>query len=317
MGRRSYAETLIAIVDAFHVQRTWSQAALAKHVGVETRTIRGQLDLLLGTERFPLERSVDGSQVYWSLPRRWIPGGASIPDADLAPLIRLLARAPKSRFRDRMIAMLLASAPPRERPALLPETIAAPPRSEHEDRMLEHAETSIARQTPLSVRYYTASRAEETTRCLSVQRIDAGPHARLIAYCHTAKALRTFRVDRIRGAALDPGVTFVRVDEEEVLAYVAQSIDGYHGPVQGPVRCAFFVRDPEARWVEHNLLEPMHASRVDGGVEVLVDTAAIEVVARFVVGLGSAAVCSTPELRDRARALAEGVLATMPPRGAP
>src|SRR5258708_38413930 len=56
MGRRNHAETLIAIVDAFHEQNTWTQAALAQRVGVEPRRVRALLDVLVHTKRFPLER---------------------------------------------------------------------------------------------------------------------------------------------------------------------------------------------------------------------------------------------------------------------
>src|SRR5207302_881768 len=111
-----------------------------------------------------------------------------------------------------------------------------------------------AQRIALSVRYITASRGEESARALSVHRIDASPPARLVAYCHKAKELRTFRVDRLRGAVPDPGVAFVRVDEDEVAAYVARSIDGFHGLGDASVVSRFFVRDPDARWVQHNLL---------------------------------------------------------------
>ncbi len=49
----------------------------------------------------------------------------------------------------------------------------------------------------------------------------------------------------------------------------------------------------------------------DGGLDVEVETSAVEQVARFVVGLGGAALPLTPELRARVRALAEGALAAM------
>src|SRR5271165_7134669 len=61
-----------------------TQAGLAQRVGVEPRAIRKQLDILITTKRFPLERSVEGKQVYWSLPRRWIAGGLAIAEEDLA-----------------------------------------------------------------------------------------------------------------------------------------------------------------------------------------------------------------------------------------
>jgi predicted DNA-binding transcriptional regulator YafY len=314
MGRRNQiAELLIAIVDAFHEQRTWTQAGLAKRLGVEPRKLRALLDILIQTNRFPLERSVEGNTVYWSLPKGWVPGGVVIADPDVAPLARLLARTPRGALRDRVLVSLIASSPPHGPQGVAPETIATPERSDWEERMLSAAETSAAQHVALAVRYYTASRGEESTRFLSVQRIDAGPPARLFAYCHTAKELRTFRVDRMRGCMPDRGVAFVRMDEAEVAAYVGASVDGYHGPGKQPVACRFTVRYPEARWVEGNLLTSMVAKPIADGIEVTVVTPGVERVARFVVGLGEAAVVATPELRDAVRAFAEGALRAVGP----
>jgi predicted DNA-binding transcriptional regulator YafY len=311
MGRRSPAETLAAIVAAFHKQRTWRQVELGKEIGVDSRTIRANLELLAATGRFPLERLPEGAHVYWSLPKSWFPGGAAIAAEDVGPLARLLARAPRGKLRDRMLAMLLACAPPREPGAVALETMEPPPLGEKEDRMLELAQTAAAHRVALAVRYYTAGRGEETKRWLSVHRIETGEHPRLVAFCHKRNELRTFRVDRIRGALMDPGVRFQHVDEAEVTSFIARSVDGYHGDAKEPVRCVFFVGDPEALWVEGNLLSPMRATRVDGGIEVTVHTTGIERVARYVVGLGGAAVVSTPELREQVRALAQGALAAM------
>jgi predicted DNA-binding transcriptional regulator YafY len=317
MGRRNHAETLIAIVDAFHEQHTWTQDGLAKRVGVTPRAVRAQLELLLETKRFPLERIAEGRHVYWSLPRRWVAGGINIAEDDIAPLARLVARAPRSAFRDRVVASLLACAPPRVPRPVEPDTITAPPRSDFEDRMLARAESAAAQRVPLSVRYYTASRGELTTRTLSVQRIDVEPPAQLLAHCHKAGELRTFRVSHIRGAVEDRDTAFVRVDEEELDRYVRESVGRYHGAGNTAIVCRFFVRDPDALWVEHNLLSQMQAVRVEGGIEVTVETKGIERVAPFVVGLGGAAVVATPALREHVRALAEGALRAMAPPGEP
>jgi hypothetical protein len=88
--------------------------------------------------------------------------------------------------------------------------------------------------------------------------------------------VRTFRVDHVRGCSPDSGVPFVRVDDEEIAAYTRGSVDGFHGPGKDPIACRFTVRDPEARWVEHNLLAPMQARRVDGGIEVTIVTYAVD-----------------------------------------
>jgi predicted DNA-binding transcriptional regulator YafY len=308
MGRRNHAETMIAIVDAFHEKNTWTQAALAERVGVEARSVRAVLDVLVETKRFPLERMREGAHVYWSLPKRWVAGGVALPEEDIAPLARLVARSPRGTFRNRMLATLLACAPPRVPRPVEPDTMDGTERSDFEERMLSLVESSAAQHIVVSVRYITASRGEESSRALSVQRIDARPPARLVAYCHKAKELRTFRVDRLRGAVIDRGVAFVRVDEHEVAAYVARSVDGFHGFGDNVEVSKFFVRDPEARWVQHNLLAPMRFVAVDGGIEVTVKSASVEPVARFVVGLGGAAVVSTPALRAAVRALAEGAL---------
>lgn len=77
------------------------------------------------------------------------------------------------------------------------------------------------------------------------------------------------------------------------------------------VECAFFVPDPEARWVARNLLSGMHVDvdeDVAGGIRVRCTTSAVVRVARFVVGLGSAAHAETPELALRVRELARGAL---------
>src|SRR5258706_5802092 len=113
MGRKNASETLIAIVDAFHRQRTWRQDELAEHLGIEPRTIRIACYELMRTGRFPLDRTEERPHVYWSLPKHWVPGGIAIPESDLQELTRLLAHAPRSAFRDRLLALVLASAPPK------------------------------------------------------------------------------------------------------------------------------------------------------------------------------------------------------------
>ncbi|MGO9708526.1 MAG: HTH domain-containing protein, partial [Polyangiaceae bacterium] len=58
MGQRSQSETLAAILKAFLDQRTWKQADLARHVGVQTVTIKKQLDELRASG-VPLESEKD------------------------------------------------------------------------------------------------------------------------------------------------------------------------------------------------------------------------------------------------------------------
>jgi predicted DNA-binding transcriptional regulator YafY len=321
MRRRTQAEILAAIVEAFHESRTWTQAALAERLGVESRRVKNYLEVLIETGQFPLERSTEGIHVYWSLPKGWVAGGATVSQEEIAQLARILARAPRSAPCTQLLAKFLACSPLHAPRPVEPDTVNAPARGDWEERMLAHAESSAARRVPLRVRYRTASRDEVTDRSLSVQRIQAGPPARLIAWCHSSDQLKTFRVDRIQSAVLDSSVPFVRCDPAEVDARIARSVDGFLGPPGPPIRCRFRVREPEAHWVAGNLLAPMVGERRDGGagtqcLEVTVETTAIEQIARFVVGLGGAATPLTPELEAAVRTLAEGALATLAKGGA-
>src|SRR5205814_1411420 len=46
MGQRTSTESIVAIVQAFLAQRTWRQAELARHVGVQTPALRRRLNEL-------------------------------------------------------------------------------------------------------------------------------------------------------------------------------------------------------------------------------------------------------------------------------
>jgi hypothetical protein len=78
------------------------------------------------------------------------------------------------------------------------------------------------------------------------------------------------------------------------------------------VRVAFHVDDPEARWVEHNLPDGLRGVRDATGLLVEAETAGLLPVARFVVGLGAAARCHSPELEAKVHELARGALSCFP-----
>ena len=69
------------------------------------------------------------------------------------------------------------------------------------------------------------------------------------------------------------------------------------------------VREPEARWVQTNLLPTMKVESLPNGrIRVTVETNAILQVARYVVGLGAAATAETPALAEAIEVLARGAL---------
>ncbi|MEM9692798.1 MAG: WYL domain-containing protein [Myxococcota bacterium] len=81
-----------------------------------------------------------------------------------------------------------------------------------------------------------------------------------------------------------------------------------------PIRVAFTVSDPEARWVKDTLPIPMKLEpEPDGGIRATAETAGIQALARFLVGLGEAARAETPELIRAVHHLAQGALAAHSP----
>ncbi len=157
------------------------------------------------------------------------------------------------------------------------------------------------------MKYYSANRGAVEQRRVSVQRITVGPPARFLAVCHRDGSLKWFRVDNVLGSRLDDTDEFRSAEGVAVDATMAASLDGFHGGGQ-PLACAFLVRDPASRWVSSNLLEGMVVEHAEGGVRVVMHTASVQRLARFVVGLGADAVSETPELAAMVRELAQGAL---------
>jgi hypothetical protein len=167
-----------------------------------------------------------------------------------------------------------------------------------------------SRGTTLGMRYVGSGRGAPEWRYVSVQHVDVGPPSRFVAICHRTGTLKRFRVEGITLARLDPTTPYRAADPDELQALLQESVDGFHGERE-PIDCTFVVRSPEARWVALNLPAGMrvdpHAPLRDG-VRVRCRTAAVLRVARFVVGLGDAAIPETPELSACVSELAQGAL---------
>ncbi len=304
MGQRSPSETLAAILKAFLDQRTWKQADLARHVGVLPATVRKQLEELRASG-VPLENEKDHPHVFWSVPKNWFPGGVLVTREQVAELFRLLARLPRSRGRDDLIASLRTGRP-------LPDTVDAGEATSREEQFLSVIEDAAAEKTVLRFRYYSASRGSEDVRHASVHRLTPGPRASFLATCHRSGALKQFRVESVSEARPDPSQSFRSVSVAELDAHERASLDGFRHE-RAPSTEAFFVSDPDARWVARNLLEGMESVAVPGGIRVTVETSALPVLARFVVGLGSSAKPLTEGLAREVVRLATGALASAEP----
>lgn len=327
MGRRSGTETIVAILACFVRRRSWSQAELAREVGVSVRSLRARLDELSARGVRVSRYAESQRDVRWDVPPGWLPDARGLSDAEAAQCMRLLGRLPASTARDTLLARLAGRA------ALQLAREADPG-----DGVLEALEDAARARAPVRILYDAAS-SELAFRTVSVHRIVYDSPPRFVATSHERDRLAWFRVERVRRVDPASGERYVEVSPQLIDAYLRESADGFH---RGrAVRCSFVVRDPEARWVVENL--PVDGAslrrvawsgagdadgnggrsrrtgeRIQGeegerrgvadGVEVVVDTAGLEVLARFVVGLGEAARATSEELAARVKALAEGAL---------
>lgn len=305
MGKRSPIEGTVGILSAFLRRRTWQQSELARELDLESRTVRRHLNELQRWG-FPLEREDDPPQVYWRMPKDWFPGGVLLKSTDATLLIQLLCRMPASTARDTLLRLVSAGLSRQDNPAPQLESVFHGVGAEARFVALV-SDAAVARST-LHVRYYTASRGAMEWRNLSVQRVLPGPPARIVAHCHRSDRLKWFRVDGIMEARLEPNVPYVSAATEDIDDYLAKSLDGFAAD-DDLIEHRFFVADPDARWVRNNLLPPMIAEPVSGGMIVRCRTTAAPRLARFVLGLAPAARAETPELVTLVTELATSALA--------
>lgn len=307
MSRKRTAEVLAAVMQAFLEEGTWKQADLARRANTSTEVIRKTLEELRASG-WPLERDEEPPQVYWSMPPGWLPNGIVLPKDEVGALLRLLARMPGDDERDRIVAFLTKAAPRVAQPDL---TAWMTPRVRPQQmQFLQQVEDSIRDRQALQVRYLSSSRGTLESRGISVQRITSGPPIRLCGHCHRDERLKWFRLDNVVEVEGPWSGPWVEVPEAEINAFVASTVNGFFSESDADTS-TFFVRLPEARWVQHNLPRPMSAESVEGGIRVHVERASLQQVARYVVSLGAAARPESESLREAVRALAEGVLASV------
>ena len=309
MGQKTAGESIAAIIQAFLKRRTWSQADLARQVDLQVPALRKRI-LDLQSAGMPLVDEKEHPHVYWSVPKNWFPGGVALEGKDVEVLLRLLGRMPKSRERDRLIALTLESLPGNVVAAPASDAVITRAASDPEEKFLDVVEDAARRRKPLRFRYYSASRGSDASRYASVHRVVVGPPARFVAVCHRDDKLKWFRIDNVGDASVDAQVDFRDAALADVDELVAGSIDGFHDPATKKEKHSFFVREPEARWVAKNLLEGMKAEEDrKGGIRVSATTTAVNRLARYVVGLGDAAHAETKALREEVLRLARGAAA--------
>jgi predicted DNA-binding transcriptional regulator YafY len=306
MGRRSPAETPAGILLAFYRCPRWRQADLARELEVTAETVARSLHAM-SDQGMPLVRDdSDKPDVWWRVPKDWVPSGVLFAREDTPALLRALARSPRTRERDALLAHAARSARATEGDG--PVEVSA--FSAIEEAWLSIVEDAAKGGAALGMRYYSTKAGKTEWRFVSVQRVVTGPPSRFLAVCHRSGTLKWFRVENVAHARPDRDTPYRRHDDAKVRAFLRESVDGYHGHGD-PVECSFVVSEPDARWVRLSLLSGMSIDPdedVSDGVRVRCSTAGVLRVARFVVSLGGAARVETPELAVCVRELAKGVL---------
>ena len=306
VGRRSPTESVARIYRAFLRQRTWTQAALAREIEIGVPALRKRLDELT-TLGMPLERQDDLPQVYWSVPSNWFPDGVLFSKEETADLLHVLWHAPRGPRRRNLLRVVLGARRDRDVIAAIEAAIVTREESNAEQAFLPVVEAALVERRAVRMRFYSTERGAIESRHVSAHRVDVGPPLRFVATCHRTGQLKWFRVDNIVDANVDDQTTFRAATDDAVGRFCAESVDGFHGSEEAEQH-VFFVRHPEATWVANNLLPPMHAEPVEGGILVTIATAGATRVARYVVGLGGAARAESSRLRVLVEELATGAL---------
>jgi predicted DNA-binding transcriptional regulator YafY len=306
MGQRGAHETFIAIIGAFVAQRRWTQAALAREADVSTEAVRKHLTKMK-EDGWPLEEGKEFPHVVWRMPPNWYPGVLALKAEEVPDLLRLLARSPRTAARERLLKILLQRLPLKNTGPSFDTAVRAPELSQEEEQWVGVLEDAAARKIAVRMHYTTASRRDDAIRYVSVHHVEVGAYPRFLATCHNNGRLKWFRVAGVSNARTDRAEPYRDQDPEKIAAVERNTVGGFHeeGP---PVRCTFFVRQPEAAWVKRNLLRGMKHEAATDGIRVSIDTAAVHVVARYVVQLGEAARSESPELAQRVATIAQGAL---------
>lgn len=302
MGTRSHYESVTRVVQAFVARSTWTQAELARQIGVESRAVK-RLLASLAASGMPLERDEDHPHVFWSVPKKWFPGGVFFDEEDWEVLVHVVLLIKDERRRTKLMGRLLSGRNLVDGAERLTLGVVGTVLTSEEQETVLLVERSFLEDRPLHIRYFSGSSGQLRDRLISPQRLVTEPRSRLAAYCHENNELRWFRIDNIERAGIEPNTKRHAVDQYKVDSFVASSVDGFQDGSE--VELAFVVDGPATNWVRGNLLPGMRVESQSGKKLRVVANGGAVVVARFVAGLGGAAVAEGAALRQLVRDTAQ------------
>jgi predicted DNA-binding transcriptional regulator YafY len=299
MGARSKTETALRVLAALLEQRTWAQAELARHVGVETQTVKRCMEELEAAG-VPLESERDHPHVYWSVPSSWLPDGVNLPRELLVDLLRRLARATTTTEHDRLLTHLVSASP------ALREMVTRVQAAHVSDGVgfsstvmaaLEDAWDSHA----VVLMYRKSRRAPMEPRvCSPACFVDR--HQHLLARCHTTGLPRRFRLDRIVQVHAAPGEDYRPLSDDEVQAQLKGAVDGFRAPGDlQSVRFRLVGAAQEVAWMLEYLPEDLEVEDLEHGFLVHGQTGALDKLAAKLVSFGAVVRYDDEGLREAAQ----------------
>lgn len=163
-------------------------------------------------------------------------------------------------------------------------------------------EDAVRRQRALEIEYLGATRDQMTTRVIDVQAVlHRDGHAYLDAWCRSAEAMRSFRVDRI---------TRAQVLEEPLRPVPQDAASGIFAPEGADVVEVVLDFTPAGRWILDLLRGDVVAEDPDGSGTLRARVADPAWLVRIVLAQGGDVVVRDPaDLRAQVRAAAEAALA--------
>ena len=298
MSRR--LERLLQIDNLIRGRERQTSVSLARSLEVSDRTIRNDLDFMRDRFYAPLEYSKKEGWYYTDL--NWRLPSISLSKGELFALTlgaRMLASYAASAYEQELRSSIERLS---ER---LPENTWVDLQQLADERIIFRSGAEIIDLNPqiwldlleachsqkqIWIRYYTASRNQESERIIDPYFLDIyrGNNRYVIGFCHQRQDFRYFKIDRIRELKIQPE-SFTRDPDFDLQTYMEQMFQSEIGDKIFQVKIWFdtstapYIR--EKRW--HSSQEIVEHE--DGSLTLHLSTSGLNDLKRWVLGYGKGA----------------------------
>lgn len=262
---------LAQILERFETDRSWSEEMLARSLASPRAKVRELLETL-HSYGWPFAVTDDGR---WTLPTDWAPLGIRFPGDEIAEILRLFARSPRSHTKERALSRFAKVS--RLSPWILPA------RQGGDLVFLEIFAAAAVQRQALDVLYYSRDRGDTEQLTLSVQKSGAPPSLAEV-FVHGKKKRAWLLLDSVLDA---------RASTEEYLDATGR---GGRTPTL-EVKIDVHLRDPRPRLLPRSLVAGLEADREGDGVRIRGVVQELMPLAQVLVGLGPGVTVRSAELR--------------------